>query len=107
MTPTRTEILLKEAARLTGVSVARILGEERGQEAVKPRTAVIWVMREHFGLSLPKIGKLLGDRDHTTILMASRRGERWRKSDAGFLSMCGQLEAVLETNEDDQYGVGA
>lgn len=98
----RTEWLLREASQLSKISVARIVGPERGADIVWVRDAAIWVVREHFGLSLPQIGKLF-HRDHTTILEACRRAERRRKADSAtgsaFRRLCSQLEHVRETEE--------
>lgn len=82
----------EEAARLTGISVPRMRGEERNAEVSRARFAAVWVIREHYGMSLPHIGRHFGNRDHTTIWHACKRAETMRVQDASFKWLCDQLE---------------
>lgn len=66
------EILARSAVRY-GVSVDDIVGRCRLGNYVKARHVAMFLMREMTGLSLPRIAKKIGGRDHTTILAACRR----------------------------------
>jgi hypothetical protein len=65
--------IVMEVATQTGVSVADIKGDSRTAKCTQPRFYVAWRLQRETALSLPRIGRILGDRDHTTILHAVRR----------------------------------
>lgn len=50
-----------------------IISDSRQQDLVYVRGLIVWVLREHAGMSFPAIGKLLGNRDHTTIIHSYRK----------------------------------
>lgn len=50
------------------VSVSDIVGKKRPREISNPRQIVMYLSRKLTDASLPKIGEILGKRDHTTIL---------------------------------------
>jgi len=45
-----------------------IVGTKRNKEIVLPRQVAIYFMRKELSLSYPKIGDIMGGRDHTTII---------------------------------------
>lgn len=92
----RTLPVLEETARLTGISVARLTGDERSAEVVRARWAAVWVIREYSGLSLSHIGRHFGDRDHTTIWHACKRADKLREQDMSFRWLCDQLEETAK-----------
>ncbi len=91
--------VLQTVARETGVSVEEMRGARRTRHLVQARQVAAWLLaRTRPELSLPQIGRLLGGRDHTTIIHAIRtvegserllalardiaRRQRWRLSEA-------------------------
>jgi chromosomal replication initiation ATPase DnaA len=92
---TRTEVLLGRASELTGISIPRIKGQEISQEAMYPRLAVCWAMRETLGMSLAMVGRQIGGRHYSSIRDACRRAEGKRKTDPAFKALCDRLEAVV------------
>lgn len=62
--------VLHAVSRTFGVSEERILGRERTREVALPRQIAMYLLREEGGVSLPRIGDLIGGRDHTTVLYA-------------------------------------
>lgn len=62
--------ILRATSAEFGVSVTNILSKRRKREYVLPRHITIMLAREHTGRSLPDLGKLMGGRDHTTIMHA-------------------------------------
>ena len=88
---TMAETLLVEASEATGLPISRIQGGERSRKIATVRFAIFWVMREYSGLSLPQIGRALGDRDHTTVMHACRRAKTLRATDPEFLALCDRL----------------
>ncbi|MDM8352882.1 helix-turn-helix domain-containing protein [Brevundimonas diminuta] len=67
-----------------GLTFQQMIGQQRVTSVARPRQIAMYVMREvcpH--LSLPTIGRILGGRDHTTILHGVQR-----------------IEALIHTHED-------
>jgi chromosomal replication initiator protein len=56
-----------------GVQVAALQGRSRSRTIARPRQIAMYLIREETGESLPRIGALLGGRDHTTILYGCER----------------------------------
>lgn len=54
----------------------------RDRRIARPRQIAMYLSRRLAGRSLPEIGRLFGDRDHTTVLHAVRAIEGLRLSDA-------------------------
>lgn len=56
-----------------GLTVADMMSKERSHPLAHPRQEVMFVLRERFGLSFPRIGQILNNRHHTTIMHGVRR----------------------------------
>jgi hypothetical protein len=65
--------ILKEVAEKHGVTVKDIKGKCRKLKCIRPRHEAAYRIRMEQGFSLPQIGRVLGFRDHTTILHGIRR----------------------------------
>ena len=50
-----------------------ICSARRTKEVVLPRHVAMWIARNYTLKSLPEIGRLMGGRDHTTVLSGERR----------------------------------
>ncbi|MGO4712578.1 helix-turn-helix domain-containing protein [Bradyrhizobium sp. 2TAF24] len=55
------------------VTLQDLLSPRRHAGIVRPRQVAVYLCRTVTALSMPKIGALFGDRDHTTILAAIRK----------------------------------
>lgn len=64
--------LLEHAHKQTRITPAELRGRGRSRAVAEVRFAVMAAAR-HRGMSLPQIGRGLGDRDHTTIINGLRR----------------------------------
>ena len=67
--------VLAVAATMFGITIADIIGERKFEFLVKARIYVAVRLRSEYGMSLPQIGRMLGGRDHTTILYLLRRAQ--------------------------------
>lgn len=76
--------ILDELAKWFGVSVEQIKGSNRKRAIVDVRDLVAYILRQYVGLSYPVIGRILGGRDHTTIMHAYSKIERRLKNDDDF-----------------------
>lgn len=68
MKPIMIADIIAHTARLTGVSIDEIKGPRRNREFVRSRMIVCYLAREITGKSFPEIGRMLGGRDHSTII---------------------------------------
>jgi len=74
------EAVVKTVADFYSLSPEEIKGRSRRQKVVKPRQIAMFLARQETKASLPKIGKALGNRDHTTVLYSLRKiGDQNRK----------------------------
>lgn len=78
-----------EVCRLSGLTRAEIESSLRDRRIARPRQAAMFLARELCGKSLPQIGRVFGDRDHTTILYACRRTEERLSGDP-------EIQALVE-----------
>jgi chromosomal replication initiator protein len=60
--------ILTTIAQEYGVTMDELLSQSRSQRVAFPRQIAMYMLREESELSLPKIGELLGGRDHTTVM---------------------------------------
>jgi chromosomal replication initiator protein len=60
--------ILSTIAQEYGVTMDELLSQSRSQRIAFPRQVAMYILREESELSLPKIGELLGGRDHTTVM---------------------------------------
>lgn len=84
-----------------GVDVEIMAGARRFSELVEARWSFALIARRRFGWSTTRIGRLLGDRDHTTILHALQQAALREVADAAFAARLATIEAELwpETNQ--------
>lgn len=68
--------IARSVAKAHGVSYREMLSQRRQKHLVHARQHAMWELRKHTSLSMPAIGRLLGGRDHTTILYGLRAYEK-------------------------------
>lgn len=69
--------IILEVCRERGVSYPEIIGPRRKACIVAARQWAMWrVKNECSHLSLPRIGRIFGDKDHTTVMHAVRKIDR-------------------------------
>lgn len=71
----RAKQIIEEIAACHGITVAALTGESRRRHLIDARWKAVRRVYDETGLGTPSIGKLFGDRDHTTILYALRKTE--------------------------------
>ncbi|WP_296195239.1 chromosomal replication initiator protein DnaA [uncultured Microbacterium sp.] len=67
-----TDIVAATAAYFK-LTVDDLYGSSRSQNVAQARQIAMYLTRERTDLSLPKIGQLFGNRDHTTVMYACRK----------------------------------
>jgi hypothetical protein len=68
--------IMREVSEKHEMTIRQMKSDSRKIQFVKARQEAAYRLRLELGYSLPQIGRLLGKRDHTTILHAIRRHEK-------------------------------
>lgn len=88
--------VIAAVAEDTGLHLGVLIGQSRIRQVARPRQAAAYLMRRlcpH--LSYPAIGRLLGNRDHTTMLHADRVIQELMLSDPDLERQVERIEARL------------
>lgn len=81
-------------ARAFGLEPHALVSQTRRKPVVIARQAAAWVLIQCWPkLSHPQVGKMLGGRDHSTIIYACRQTEYRRERDAEFCALTDALAA--------------
>ena len=60
--------IIHAVADAFGIPLERMMGRERSRQVALPRQIAMYLLREEANISLPQIGKVVGGRDHTTVM---------------------------------------
>lgn len=86
-------------AEAFGVSEARMVGGNRAKDIMIPRQATCFILRQRFpDLTYPRIGRLMGGRDHSTIINAVRRTQGRMERDP---DLAGKIHALIGCHTGD------
>lgn len=98
--------IINAATQHFGISRVDLTSQRRTNNIVRPRQITMYLLKMLTGRSLPFIGTLLGDRDHTTVLHAVRRISELRKTDEGVATSITTLAATLAADGFDVSPLG-
>lgn len=76
------QLILEVVSEHYNISVADITSKKRPRDIAYPRQIVMYLCRKLTDASLPKIGELLGKRDHTTVLHGYKTINKLMTTDA-------------------------
>lgn len=65
--------IISQTATFYQLSIEDLYGSSRSQTTALARQVAMYLCREMTNLSLPKIGQLFGNRDHTTVMYANKK----------------------------------
>ena len=85
------EIVIAIVAEEFEVSVEDLKGNSRRREISHARQIGMYLMRQHTGLSLPKVGEVFGGKDHTTVLYSCDKIAQLRNTDPNLSQTLRQL----------------
>lgn len=85
--------LINEAEKLWEIEPSSVKSSTRRKQVAHARFAVVYAARRMTRpkRSYPEIGRLIGGRDHSTIISAERRAVDLRKTDPDFASLLASL----------------
>lgn len=101
-TTVRLKIILRTVCEFYGISQEAIKSHRRTHDIVMPRHMVSHLAVKLTKASLPRIGRLLGGQDHTTILHAIRVTELRVRRDRVIWEQARRLEASLRQQFGDE-----
>jgi chromosomal replication initiator protein len=96
--PTTVEKIQERVAESFGISRAELVGGTRAATPLRARQVAILLTREMTDLSLPQIGRLYGNRDHSTIHNSLRRIEASLAEDPGLAERVHNLRAAIHSS---------
>ncbi len=67
------QLIIDTVCEHYGTKKEDIFSKKRNAEIVLPRQVIMYLCREHTDASLEEIGKLLGKKDHTTVMSGIKR----------------------------------
>ena len=95
--PLTSDDIINRVASFSGNTRDDLLGPSRRQPLARYRQLAMYLCREYTDLSLPKIGKAFGGRDHTTVLHAVDKIRTLMQSDADVFNDVTALSHDLRT----------
>ncbi|MEK9155835.1 MAG: chromosomal replication initiator protein DnaA [Patescibacteria group bacterium] len=69
------DLIMREIHRHFKVPIDDILGKRRTKELVLPRQIAMFLLKSEGGLSFPDIGRIMGGKDHSTVIHGYRKIE--------------------------------
>lgn len=92
----QTEIYIAAALQAFGLSREDLMGRSKEYRFTRPRTVLMWRLMKRRHTSLPRVGKIMDGRDHTTVLSARRKvDDKLEAGDPIYIEMVAKLEAEL------------
>lgn len=87
--------ILQCVCRLFAISKAEVLGDSRAKNISLARQITMWFYKYELDLSYPTIGKMFGDRDHTTIMHGCNKIKKLVESDQKIQSKIQMIKELL------------
>ncbi|PZO44613.1 MAG: chromosomal replication initiator protein DnaA [Pseudanabaena frigida] len=85
------EMVLSVVTDMLNIDLADLLGNSRRREISQARQYVMYLMRQHTNLSLPKIGEAVGGKDHTTVMYSCEKVAQLQSTDGDIAQLLRQL----------------
>ncbi len=84
------ENLLSVIANFYNITISDLISTKRTQNFVLPRHITMYILKNHYNYSYAKIGSILGNRDHTTVMNGTQKIENEIKTNK-------ELKMAVET----------
>ena len=90
--------IITATAHYFKLTVDDLYGSSRSQSVATARQIAMYLCRERTSLSLPKIGQLFGNRDHTTVMYAYKKISELMKERRSIYNQVTEITAQLGRN---------
>jgi len=94
--------IINHTAEYFKLTVDDLYGSSRSQAVATARQIAMYLCRELTNLSLPKIGQLFGNRDHTTVMYANKKITELMKERRSIYNQVTELTSRIKQNH--RYG---
>lgn len=94
--------IINHTAAYFKLTVDDLYGSSRSQAVATARQIAMYLCRELTNLSLPKIGQLFGNRDHTTVMYANKKISELMKERRSIYNQVTELTSRIKQN--NRYG---
>ena len=94
--------IINHTAEYFKLTVDDLYGSSRSQAVATARQIAMYLCREMTNLSLPKIGQLFGNRDHTTVMYANKKITELMKERRSIYNQVTELTSRIKQNH--RYG---
>lgn len=91
--------IINHTADYFKLSVDDLYGSSRSQAVATARQIAMYLCRELTNLSLPKIGQLFGNRDHTTVMYANKKISELMKERRSIYNQVTELTSRIKQNQ--------
>ena len=91
--------IINHTADYFKLSVDDLYGSSRSQAVATARQIAMYLCRELTSLSLPKIGQLFGNRDHTTVMYANKKISDLMKERRSIYNQVTELTSRIKQNQ--------
>lgn len=91
--------IISQTAKYFKISVEDIYGPNRSQSIALARQIAMYLCRELTNLSLPKIGQIFGNRDHTTIMYANKKIIELMKEKRSIYNQVTELTSIVKQHK--------
>lgn len=95
MPPNIGNLILRIVCAYFQISLEMLRSSRRTAAVMRPRQVAMYLMRKHTTLSTNRIGRLLGNRDHTCAIHAEKKIEKMRAADVLFDAELNKLETMI------------
>src|SRR3712207_365693 len=90
--------IINHTADYFKLTVDDLYGSSRSQAVATARQIAMYLCRELTSLSLPKIGQLFGNRDHTTVMYANKKISELMKERRSIYNQVTELTSRIKQN---------
>ena len=90
--------IISITANFYQLAVEDLYGSSRSQSTALARQVAMYLCREMTSLSLPKIGQLFGNRDHTTVMYANKKISELMKERRSLYNQVTEITSKVKQN---------
>lgn len=95
------EKIIKVCCEYYDVTRDDLVGKKKNKEIVDPRQIAMYLITEILNTPLVVIGRIFGNRDHTTVMHARDKVTRLAKDDANLRAEINELKEKIKTTQGD------
>ena len=97
--PLTVDDILETVCRFFDVTPNAVKGPSRKKELVMPRQIVMYLADKYTNIPAARIGKLVGGRDHSTVLHSINKVREMKEKDKSFASQLKKVDEMLKVKK--------